>query len=155
MDDTFERDLAVGKQIEVKQLAEIQKSYPDAYMIDGYCKEWDIWIPSINIGVEVKSDQKSQHTGNIVIEINFHDKPSALSTTKAKYWIIYTGDDTMIVPVIDLKELVKQFTTVKFTAKGDRWEKEAYLVKKRFIKSISIPVEEIEQTKPSGLELFL
>ena len=138
MVETFHRDLAIGKEIEAKFLKVVQETFPDAHLIDGYYKEWDIYIPSQKFGIEVKSDQKSQYTGNIVVEINFHGKPSALSTTKAKYWIFYTGDDTMIVPVEDLRELVKKFRTVKFTAKGDKWEKEAYLIKKHHIKNISV-----------------
>ena len=92
---TFSRDLKRGKKFEEKHLAIIQKTYPDAYMIDGYCKEWDIYIPSEKFGIEVKSDKMSQQTGNIVVEIKFNGKPSALSTTKAKYWIFDTGVDTI------------------------------------------------------------
>ena len=66
-------------------------------MIDGYCKEWDIYIPELDEGVEVKSDQKSKHTGNIVIEIEFNGKPSALATTKAKYWVIF---DSVIMELV-------------------------------------------------------
>ena len=136
--DTFHRDLKGGKEIEAKHLKVIQETYPDAHMIDGYCKEWDIWIPSANFGIEVKSDKKSQDTGNIVVEINFHDKPSALSTTKSKYWIFDTGIKSIIVPVVSLKELVKKFQTTRFIATGDIWEKEAYLVKQHFIEEIAV-----------------
>ena len=88
---TFHRDLARGKQVEQVVLSYIHKKYPEAYIVDGYFKEWDIYVPEVQKSVEVKSDEKSKYTGNIVIEIEFNGKPSALSTTKADYWVIYDG----------------------------------------------------------------
>ena len=142
---TFNRDLGRGKKIEEKHLAIIQKTYPDAYMIDGYCKEWDIYIPSAKFGIEVKSDKMSQQTGNIVVEIKFNGKPSALSTTKAKYWIFDTGVDTIYVGVDDLKELVdKSKDRLRtFTAKGDMHPKDAYLIKQKYIETIKTTIQPI------------
>ena len=140
---TFSRDLKRGKKFEEKHLAIIQKTYPDAYMIDGYCKEWDIWIPSINIGIEVKADLMSQSTGNIGIEISYNGKPSALSTTKAKYWIFDTGVDTIYASVDDLKKLVdKSKDRLRtFTAKGDSHPKDAYLIKQKYIENIKTTMQ--------------
>ena len=104
-------------------------------------KEWDIFIPSKNMGVEIKSDKMSQSTGNIVVEINFNNKPSALSTTKSKYWIFDTGLKSITVEVNDLKNLVKQFKTRHFTARGDTKQKEAYLIKQKFIEDISTNID--------------
>ena len=141
--DTFDRDLKKGKKIEEKHLAIIQKTYPDAYIVEGYFKEWDIWIPSIGIGIEVKSDIMSQQTGNIVVEIKFNGEPSALSTTKAKYWIFDTGVDTIYVDVDDLKELVdKSKDRLRtFTAKGDMHPKDAYLIKQKYIETIKTTMQ--------------
>ena len=141
--DTFDRDLKRGKKIEEKHLAIIQKTYPDAYMIDGYCKEWDIYIPSEKFGIEVKSDKMSQQTGNIVVEIKFNGKPSALSTTKAKYWIFDTGVDTIYAGVDDLKKLVdKSKDRLRtFTAKGDSHPKDAYLIKQKYIENIKTTMQ--------------
>ena len=134
--DNFKRDLARGKLVEAKHLSIIQKTYPDAHIIDGYCKEWDIYIPSVGFGIEVKSDKMSQKTGNIVVEIEMGGKPSALSTTKAKYWIFDTGLKSMTVKTDDLKLLVHQFETRKFVAPGDTKQKEVYLVKQKFIEDM-------------------
>ena len=82
--NTFTEDLKVGKLYENIVLNKIKEKYPKAYIIDGYCKDWDIYIPELNFGVEVKSDKKSLHTGNIVIEIEMNGKPSALATSKSK-----------------------------------------------------------------------
>ena len=131
-DNTFKRDLEAGKVYEKKALEVIQKKYPLAHEIEGYCKEWDIFIPEIGEGVEVKSDQKSKHTGNIVIEIEFNGKPSALSTTKAKFWVIYDGDNWIWFLVEDIKRCIKEnnLSYATFTAKGDTKSKKAYLIKK-------------------------
>lgn len=139
--DTFDRDLNEGIKVEEKHLSIIQQKYPDAYRVKGYCKEWDIFIPSKNIGIEIKSDKASQKYGNIVVEINFNNKPSALSTTKSKYWIFDTGLKSITVEVNDLKNLVKQFKTRHFTARGDTKQKEAYLIKQKFIEDISTDID--------------
>lgn len=134
--NTFQSDLKAGHIVEKQHLELIKKKHNDAYIIDGYCKEWDIYIPSLDIGIEIKSDQKSQHTGNIVVEIEFGGKPSALSTTKAKYWIFYTGKKSICVSVDDLKQLVTKFKPVKFIGRGDSIQKTAYLIPQKYIEGI-------------------
>ena len=138
MSDTFHRDLSWGKEVERKHLAIIQKTYPNSYMIDGYCKEWDIYCPDAKIGFEIKSDKMSQKTGNIVVEISFNGKPSALSTTKSKYWIFDTGIKSIMVEVEELKKLVVKFHPVTFTARGDSKSKDAYLIKQKYIEGIGV-----------------
>lgn len=129
---TFHRDLARGKQVENKVLSLIKKKYPKSFIQDGYFKEWDIFIPELGIGVEVKSDEESKYTGNIVIEVNFDNKPSALSTTKAKYWVIYDGYEFNWFEVSSIKRCIKlnDLSSCNFIGKGDVKSKEAYLIKK-------------------------
>ena len=149
--ETFHRDLAGGKIIEAKHLKVIQKTYPDAYMIDGYCKEWDIYIPSGSFGIDVKSDKMSQKTGNIVVEVRFNGKASALSTTKSRYWIFDTGVKSMMVEVTRLRRLVEKSHDRKrtFTALGDTHPKDAYLIEQKYI-------EQLDCNFPSGaLDTFL
>ena len=88
---TFNEDLKRGEQIEYEVLSIIQKKYPEAYKKEGYFKEYDLYIPEINKSVEVKCDEKSKYTGNILIEIEFDGKPSALSTSRADYWVWWDG----------------------------------------------------------------
>jgi len=139
---SFQYDLVVGKEIELKHLKNIKQIFPDACIVEGYCKEWDIWVQSKNFGIEIKFDKMSQKTGNIVVEIMFDGKLSALSTTKAKFWFFDTGVKTIVVLVSELKELVKKFKTVKFTATGDTKQKEAYLIKQHFIEEICTRLEQ-------------
>ena len=67
MIQTFDRDLARGKKYEQIVLEAIQQKYSKAFIEDGYCKEWDIYIPELSFGIEVKSDKKSIDTGNIFV----------------------------------------------------------------------------------------
>ena len=138
--DTFHRDLKAGQIYEDIVLKRIQKKYPKAYIENGYFKEWDIYVPELDIGIEVKSDQKSQYTGNIVIEVEFNSKPSALSTTKAQYWVIFDGQNYIWFKVRDIKRCIKENDCLwaTFKGKGDRHSKKAYLIKKELLYKYSI-----------------
>jgi hypothetical protein len=135
MINTFNKDLKRGKQIEHKVLNQIKTKYKNAYIEKGYFKEWDIFIPELNFGVEVKCDEKSKYTGNIVIEINFNNKPSALSTTKAKYWVIYDGYKYNWFLVNDINKCINDnnLKYYSFIGKGDIKMKDAYLIKKEIL----------------------
>ena len=132
MIQTFKRDLKRGKHHENVVLNYIKAKYKNAYIKDGYCKEYDIFVPEMNFGVEVKSDEKSKYTNNIVIEIEFNNKPSALMTTKAKYWVIYDGYSYNWFLTDKIKDCIKDnnLRYAQFTGKGDTKSKKAYLIKK-------------------------
>tara|TARA_R110000764_G_scaffold17734_2_gene48543 strand:- start:224 stop:649 length:426 start_codon:yes stop_codon:yes gene_type:complete len=135
MTETFLTDLKVGKIYETEVLNLIKQKYPLAYIVDGYYKEWDIFIPELKIGVEVKSDKKSLHTGNIVIEIEFNNKPSALSTSKAKWWVIYDGVCFNWFMLNNIKKCIKDnnLKYAQFIGRGDTKSKKAYLIKKELL----------------------
>ncbi len=135
MIETFNRDLKRGKHHENVILEVIQKKYPKAFIKDGYCKEYDIFIPELKIGVEVKSDEKSKFTGNIVIEIEFNKRPSALITSKAKYWVIFDGYDYHWFLKDKIKDCIleNKLKWVEFIGKGDTKSKKAYLIKKEIL----------------------
>tara|TARA_R100001163_G_C4961996_1_gene125422 strand:+ start:27 stop:452 length:426 start_codon:yes stop_codon:yes gene_type:complete len=135
MVETFERDLERGKIHEIYVLNEIKKKYNQAYIIDGYCKEYDIYIPELKFGVEVKADEKSKETGNIVIEIESNNKLSALTTTKAKYWVIYDGREYNWFLTKNIKKCIEEnnLRYAEFVAKGDTKSKKAYLINKTLL----------------------
>lgn len=139
---SFKQDLKRGEAIEIEILDIIKNKYPDAYKVEGYCKDWDLYIPSIEQGVEVKYDIKSQETGNIVVEVEFNGKPSALSTTKAYRWVFHTGDKIIVTTPERLHKLIKdsKLRLVSFVGKGDRHSKKAYLIKVDLIIDTSIKV---------------
>tara|TARA_R100000808_G_scaffold955_6_gene4627 strand:+ start:902 stop:1351 length:450 start_codon:yes stop_codon:yes gene_type:complete len=139
---SFKQDLIRGKKAERSALEYIKRKYADAYIVDGYCKAWDIYIPSIGQGVEVKYDPMSKETGNIVIEVTFNNKPSALSTTKAYRWVFYTKEEMIITTPKRIKQLINKYnlSTVEFTGRGDYCSKKAYLMKLDMLKTNSILV---------------
>ena len=128
---TFHRDLNQGKKVEDIVLAKIHEKYPHATKLEGKVKPYDIYIPELNIYVEVKSDKKSQETGNIVIEVEMYDKPSGLNSTRSDVWVIYTGTEFIYITPLRIWECVSRnmLAPAKFIGKGDNQFKKAYLVK--------------------------
>ena len=139
----FQDDLAVGESLEKRILDKIRtgrtplfgEAYPNAYKIDGYFKGYDLFIPSIQVRIEVKQDKKSQYTGNYVIELEYDGKPSALSTTEADYWVFHDGLCEIWTTPWRIREAVKGLRVVAFTGKGDPKPKKAYLCPKGRIKN--------------------
>lgn len=132
---TFKKDLNRGIKVENLVLQRIQKKYPKTYRIEGYCKEYDLWIPEVEKGIEVKYDPMSNQTGNIVVEIEMFGKPSALMTTKADYWIFYDDNVFVWIKPSEIKKCIEEnkLRTVKFTGRGDTHSKIAYLIKKELL----------------------
>ena len=117
MREKFEKDLATGKKYENQALKLIQKDFPKAHIIDGYYKEWDIYIPELKIGVEVKSDAQYKKTGNFYVEYFCNGKPSGIATTKAKYYYIYL-DKLYILKTDDLKAKCRKYLNTDRDKKG-------------------------------------
>jgi len=121
-------------QVENMLLEILKKKYPCSTLVNAY-KGYDIWIPEIHKSIEVKSDQKSNYTGNIVVEIEFNFKPSALMTTTADFWVFYDGKDFVSIKP---KEIIKcifmnKLQYVSFKADGDTKPKKAFLIKKEML----------------------
>ena len=117
MREKFVKDLETGKVYEKKALELIQKKYPKAFIQDGYFLEWDIYIPELDMGVEVKSDAQYKKTGNFYVEYECNDKPSGIATTKAKYYYIYL-DKLYILETEDLKDKCRKYLNTKKDKKG-------------------------------------
>ncbi len=132
MMQTFARDLEAGNSVENIVLNMIKPKYPCATLINGYFPDYDIWIPELYKSVEVKSDQKSQHTGNILIEVEMFDKPSALFHTKADYWVIFDGFDFLWTTPKKIFECIifNKLRYAEFVGRGDTVSKKAFLIKK-------------------------
>ena len=132
----FKESLKDGKKSEEAILSIIKPKYPTAYIIDGYYKYYDIFIPEKNLGIEVKKDVKSQETGNLVIEVEFNGYPSALSTTRADYWVFDDGESYIWIEPSKLRSIVHNFGQIReFVGKVDTRAKKAHLIPKHIIKN--------------------
>ena len=129
--NTFKEDLEDGHNAERDVLKLIQKQYPSAVIIPGYCKEMDIIVPENGKSYEVKKDFKSKYTGNLVVEIAMYGKPSALITSKAQTWVFVTHTKYIFIARDRIKDCIiennLQFKT--FVGNGDTEAKDAYLIK--------------------------
>jgi hypothetical protein len=128
---TFKQDLQRGIDVEQKVLSILKKTYPSASLIDKY-KGYDIWIPETHKSVEVKYDPMSNTTGNVVIEIWMYEKPSALLTTTADYWVFHDDNVFVSIPPKRIFECImtNEIPLRVFTGTGDTVSKKAYLVRK-------------------------
>ena len=138
----FKESLSIGNNVEDAVCAKINKKYPRAYVMQGYCKGYDIYVPEIDKKVEVKQDKKSNYTNNILVEIEMPPgKPSGLSTTEADYWVFYDGEIYIWITPNTLRQVIKPFKPVKFIGNGDNKEKLAYLIKKDIIIKNALKVD--------------
>jgi len=130
----FERDLQRGFTIEKLVLEELKKRFPCATVVDKF-KGYDIWIPERSFGVEVKYDQKSNETGNYLIEYEMNDKPSALMATTAKFWAIYDGSTLMYIKPMEIIRCIfdHKYTHRILTGDGDSKAKKCFLIKKHHL----------------------
>ena len=158
----YENSKKFGDIAEENILNRIRIKYPHAYIDDNSHpnSNWDIFIPEINDGVEVKMDYKSKETGNLVVEVEMNDKPSALSITKSKYWVFVTGYRYIWIKPIQIYRFLEQhpyYNRVSFVGEGDNTSKKAYLINHDiFVKWIySLDKEDgwVEMIKPTD-ELY-
>lgn len=131
---SFAVDLERGLEVEKKVLKVIQKKYPQAHIVTAL-KEWDIWVPELQKGIEVKYDPMSCKTGNIVIEFEMNGNPSALMTTGADWWIFYDGEVMFSLTPREIIQVIfnKRLTFQVFTGVGDMYAKKAFLVPKDWL----------------------
>jgi hypothetical protein len=134
---SFQSDLAYGEEKELLVLERLLPKYPKAYKVEGYHKEWDIFIPEKDIGVEVKSDRMSKTTGNVAIEYSYGGEPSGIEATKAEWWVYITEDTLYWIKTKKIKECIKEneLKPIEFAPiKGDYRGKFLYLIKETLFK---------------------
>ena len=79
---TFKESLETGSRVEKLVLDRVRENDPFALLIRGKFPKFDIYCPSSNTRIEVKSDLQSNHTNNFLIEVYMYSKPSALLITE-------------------------------------------------------------------------
>jgi len=136
----FEKDLRVGQELEQLVLDAIKKKYPSAVQVPGKFKPYDIFVAEKNLKVEVKVDYKSQETGNIIIELYMFNKPSALLSTEADYWIIHTGKEILWAKPKKIIEciMINNIKSKEILGSGDTQKKIACLIPIELFKQYTI-----------------
>lgn len=126
-----------GDIFEYYVLNRIKMKYPNAFNvnIDGIKNEdWDLFIPEKGYGVEVKGDLESLKTNNVVVEVaNKNGELSALSKTKAKYWVFVTGERYIWITPLSIYRFIEQYPEyhsgkMKIKGNGDNYYKYVYLL---------------------------
>tara|TARA_R110000803_G_scaffold61969_3_gene122096 strand:- start:3361 stop:3822 length:462 start_codon:yes stop_codon:yes gene_type:complete len=145
----FEKALEIGKRIEGIVLSRVRESDPFAIIIEGKFKQFDIYSPSTNTRIEVKSDIQSQHTHNFLVEVYMYGKPSALLSTEADIWCFFDNLNLIWVKPGKIKDLIleKGYPQRVITGKGDSKPKRCYLIPTKEIYSISNKVESVHETQ--------
>jgi len=155
----FKDDLKIGKKYEEIILERAKKDYPLAYMQQGKFKYWDIYIPEVNIALEVKYDERNQTSGNIAIECECNDKPSGITTTKADFWVLFDKPDGKDIWFLteDIRKCIYRNNLHPSTIQGpgDPYEKKVYLIKKKMLYTYTIPknawMDKVKQNKGTTL----
>ena len=141
--ENFKKDLQRGRKIEEKILDICRQKYPCSVLIDGKFKDYDLFIPETNKKLEIKGDYRSCETGNIIIELMMFGKPSALLTTKADFWVVYTGLELLWITPIKIIECitVNNINSRTLTGQGDTASKVACLIPIETFKKYCFKIE--------------
>jgi hypothetical protein len=141
----FYESLKAGDVGEIAIVKRILRQHPQAFIDKGTRpdskkkakSDWDIWIPEVVYGIEVKMDYKSNYTPNYLIEVEMSGVLSALSVTKAKYWVFITGKEYIWITPLEIYRFLEQhfeYGRVPIKGNGDTNKKIAHLVIKEHFK---------------------
>lgn len=137
----FKQCLKEGKKYEMETLNYLD--YDEFEFNDD--NKYDIKIIKNNIEtlVEVKSEKRSGLTGNICIEYYCRGKPSGIATTQAHYYysyVIYSDKPYRLfkIPVVDLKQMIKNKLFVRDCIGGDDMASKMYLFSIKSIEKYEI-----------------
>lgn len=128
-------------------LDRIRETDPHALPIMGKFSQFDLYSPSTNTRIEVKSDFKSQETNNFIIEVYMYGKKSGLLVTEADIWVFYDEYSLVWVKPNKIKDLILEngYQQRVITSKNDNVPKRCYLVPIREIMQIASRVESVNE----------
>lgn len=122
----FKEDLKEGQKIEDEFINLL--SLKDSIIIKAPNKQfYDYDFIIDNIKYECKFDKLASKTGNICIEFECNNKPSGISTTKSKYYLIKTFDNLYKIKVKKIKKLIDE-NNFKVVNGGDGYRAKMYLI---------------------------
>jgi hypothetical protein len=146
----FNKALAYGMMHEDRFLSRLKVHYPHSVKISGSFKQFDFYLADIDSKVELKTDIKSNETGNFVVETYHYGKPSGITTTTADFWVFNDGKHYYWVDPDTIKNLIltSGLRQARFVGDGDTVEKRAYLMPKKWITEKSMRWDVEEEGKP-------
>jgi len=152
----FTDDLQFGKEAEERTLEQIRKKYPLAFMIEGNHKAYDIFVPEINAGIEVKCDRQAETTRNIFIEIECNHQHSGILSTTAEWYIYRTTKRAFWIKTNDIKSyLIEHAQKLKLfsnTPRGEVSSVRGYLIPYYDFSCIAETLYELEDNNGNRLE---
>jgi len=126
----FFNDLKEGKKIEDEMIMIF--SNKDSIVIKAPNKQfYDYDFIIDDIKYECKFDKLASKTGNICIEFECNSKPSGISTTQSKYYIIKTNDNIYKIKVKKIKKIIDN-NNFKIVNGGDGYRSKMYLIDKSY-----------------------
>jgi hypothetical protein len=142
--ERWEDSLAFGQMVEDYVLSRIRKTRPKAFRREGNHPAWDIYVPETKTKIEVKSDVRSNKTGNYVIETSYGGRASAFTTSTADLWCFFNGYKLIWITKAGIKKAIKESGRTLKTFRGgtDHKSKTAYLIPEYYIETHSTLIEE-------------
>ena len=136
-------DLAKGDKVEEEWYQKLHGIFQQCAKTFGKDSRFDIEVPELDTTIEIKLDEKSLETGNIVIEYH-HNKPSGILTSEADVWLFSTGEEEIWVTRKNIVKmlLIEELKPASFTGPEDRHPKAVFLVPIDVVRSYS--------SRPSG-----
>jgi len=126
----FFNDLKEGQKIEDEMIMIF--SNKDSIVIKAPNKQfYDYDFIIDDIKYECKFDKLASKTGNICIEFECNSKPSGISTTQSKYYIIKTNDNIYKIKVKKIKKIIDN-NNFKIVNGGDGYRSKMYLIDKSY-----------------------
>jgi len=91
----------------------------------------------LSVRLELKEDFYGKKSGNVAIETKSWGKPSGVTTTKAKFWLLmcHTNQGRILysIKASKLRDLINEKKYVRFVEGGDKKASEMYLIKRSVI----------------------
>tara|TARA_Y100000592_G_C5336384_1_gene252054 strand:- start:184 stop:630 length:447 start_codon:yes stop_codon:yes gene_type:complete len=132
--DTFKKDIVIGEDAENVLLDIIKQKYPKAEKIKGQFIFYDIYVPEIDVKIEVKRDIGSNKSKNFFLEYTCNGVDSGLNASLSDYYAICDESNFIWIKTPILKEVAKKYGRYwKDTPKGGASVVEAYLTPKKYV----------------------
>ena len=135
----FHKDLARAEDTEKFVVDLLAKHFGKSFISaewGGASKFHDIKLicTFLSVHIELKEDFGCAKYGNIAIEVESRGKPSGLTTSRSKFWLIMAhlkegGRKLLSIRAQKLREMIDEKKYVRYTDGGDRRTSKLYLFK--------------------------